>query len=433
MADSRKKTILASLVVPVFFSGIFAGFSPCKEEQPPAATLEFWGVFDDSDVWQPIIRQFSQQYPYITINYHKKNITTYESELVDALAAGRGPDIFMLNNSWLPKHKDKLAAAPETLISASKFNEIFVDVASADFIDGGKIYGWPLAVDTLALFYNKDLFNNAGVAQPPETWGEFNEAVTKLTRKDESGNIKQAGAAIGTARNVNRSTDILSALMLQSGAKMVADDKKSAAFNLSVTLSSGESFNPGEQALSYYSSFANPQKKVYTWNDLQHYSLDSFVEGQAAMMFNYAYQISVLRVRSPHLNFGVAPLPQISDTGKKITLANYWGQVVAKTSVNQTHAWTFLAWLIQPENLKTYLAATGKPTSRRDLVSWQQNDQDLGIFATQALTGKSWWQADNNQVEKILADAVDSAVSGSQTVREAIDEAVKKVTLLMKD
>ncbi len=433
MAGNSKKIILTSLVLPVFFSGLFAGFSPCKGKQPAAATLEFWGVFDDSDVWQPIINKFSQQYPYITINYHKKNITTYESELVDALAAGRGPDIFMINNAWLPKHKDKLIAVPETLISTKSFSEIFMDVASADFIDGGKIYAWPLAVDTLALFYNKDLFNNAGIAQPPQTWEEFNDAVVKLTQKDETGNIKQAGAALGTARNINRSTDILAMLMLQSGAKMVADDKKTAAFNQSVNLASGESFNPGERALLYYSGFADPQKKVYTWNNLQHYSLDSFVEGQTAMMLNYAYQISSLRARSPHLNFAVAPLPQISATGKKITLANYWGQAVSKSSVNPDYAWQFLSWIIQPENLKTYLTATGKPTGRRDLVSWQQADQDLGIFVTQALTGKSWWQADNNAVEKILADAIDNVTENHQTALQAISEAAKKVTLLMGD
>jgi len=105
---------------------------------------------------------------------------------------------------------------------------------------------------------------------------------------------------------------------------------------------------------------------------------------------------------------------------------------VGKNSVNQTAAWQFLAWFIQPDNFKNYLTLTRKPTSRRDLVAWQQNDKDLGIFAVQSLTARSWWQADNTAVEKILADAIDNVVSGKQTAFQAIDEAAKKITLLMK-
>jgi len=348
------------------------------------------------------------------------------------LAAGRGPDIFMINNTWLPKHQDKIAPAPETLITSKRYNDIFVDVASSDFVINDKIYAWPLGVDTLALFYNKDLFNSAGLAEPPKTWEEFNKAAEKLTKRDKEGNIIQAGAALGTARNINRSTDILAALMIQSGSKMVDNDKSSVVFNQSIGLSSGERINPGERALLYYCSFADPQKRVYSWNDSQHYSLDSFVEGRVAMMFNYAYQIFQLRARAPHLNFAVAEFPQISENSKKITLANYWGLAVGKNSVNQTAAWQFLAWFIQPDNFKNYLTLTRKPTSRRDLVAWQQNDKDLGIFAVQSLTARSWWQADNTAVEKILADAIDNVVSGKQTAFQAIDEAAKKITLLMK-
>lgn len=405
--------------------------NPFKSTAPLSVTLEFWSVFDDSVVYQPLIQKYRELYPNVTINYYKKNITTYEKELVDALAAGRGPDIFSIHNTWLPKHKDKLAPGPATLITSARFNEVFVDVAGQDLIDANKIYAFPLSVDSLALFYNRDLFNSAGISSAPKTWSEFNLAVERLTRRDNRNNILQAGAALGTAKNINRSTDILAALMLQSGAKMVSEDKSRALFDQNLA-SAGASFNPGQQALIFYANFANPALKVYTWNALQHYSIDAFVEGQTAMMLNYSYQVPVVAARSPHLNFGVAPLPQISATSAKVSFANYWAQAVGQGSKNQAEAWQFIVWLSSQANSREYLAATTKPAARRDLLDEQKNDADLGVFSQQALYAKSWYEADNLAIEQIFADMIESVVSGKATAEKALQQASEQVSVLMR-
>jgi multiple sugar transport system substrate-binding protein len=430
----KNKIILFSaiaLVVVIVLVVIYV--NPFREANPAPVTLEFWSVFDDSEIYKPIIDAFQKQYPNVTINYYKKNINTYEDELIDALAAGRGPDIFSIHNTWLPKHIDKLAAAPETMITPSRYGEVFVDAAVQDFVSEGKVYAFPMSVDTLALFYNKDLFNNAAIAEPPAYWTEFNSAVEKLTKRDEKNNILQAGAALGTARNINRSTDILTMLMLQSGAKMLSDDKTFATFSQPVSLENGDSFNPGQQAMLYYTSFADPTKKVYTWNQYQHYSVDSFVEGKAAMMLSYAYQIPLIRARAPHLNFEVALLPQISSRAQKITFPNYWAQAVSKSSQNQTAAWQFLAWLSSSDSQKTYAQNAQKPVARRDLVDWQKSDADLGVFAQQTLIAKSWWEKDNLAIERIFADAIEAVAANSVSIGDALTQASQQVTLLLQN
>lgn len=433
--NQKSKTaisLFSVLIIPVFFSGVFASINPCKEAAVAPFSIEVWSVFDDTDVFRPLIAQFQEKYSYATVNYKKKDIVTYEKELIDALAAGRGPDVFVINNAWLPKHVDKLAAAPESLLTPAKVKEVFVDVVAQDFVDNDKVYALPLSVDTLALFYNKDLLNTEGIAQPPTTWAEFNSDVEKLTRKDAKNNILRAGAALGTSRNINRSTDILAMLMLQSGAKMVSDDKRTAAFDQGSYLTSGQSFNPGEQALTFYTNFANPQKKVYTWDQNQHYSLDAFVEGKVAMVFNYAYQIPSLRARAPHLNFETAPLPQISEEGLKMTYANYWGLAVSKTSPQAVGAWSFVTFLAGQESAKQYATATKRPVARRDLIDWQSSQVDVGLFAQQALIAKSWWQVDNAAVETIFAQLIDSVVISRQPARNALINAAQQVTVLMR-
>lgn len=433
MQKKRTTTFFSILILPVFFSGLFAGISPCQETKPAAATIEFWSVFDDSDVYKPLIEAFQKQYSYITVVYKKKDIATYEQELLDALASGKGPDIFSIHNTWLPKHENKLYPAPEALVTVKKYKETFADVAAKDFIDNDKIYAFPFSIDTLALFYNKELLSSAGIAKPPETWSDFNTAVEKITKRDAKNNITLAGAAIGTAKNINRSTDILSVLMLQSGVKMVSDDESYSTMDKSSSSSDGKNYKPAEQAFLFYTSFANPSKKVYTWNKYQHYSSDAFVEGKAAMMFSYAYQIPVVVGKAPHLDFAIAPLPQISKDGTRINYANYWGQAVSKTSKNPGYAWQFIAWMSSAENIKKYSETTKKPPSRLDLVDSLKGDQDIGVFTEQILTAKSWLQPDNAAVEQLFATSIENIVDNKIEITDAVKSVTQQLTQMLRE
>jgi len=422
-----KTTTLYTLIIPIIFLGLAAAFPGCREPPGKDVELEFWGVFDDSDIYKALIADFNAAFPKIKIKYYKKTYQTYENDLLEAMATGRGPDIFMLHHTWLSRYEDKIWAAPSELVSLKELTDNFVDVVADDFVSDSYITALPLSIDTLALYYNKDIFNTAGIPQPPETWEEFLTDVEELTIKDERDNIIRAGAALGAARNVNRSTDILSLLMLQSGAQMVNQERTKATFDQKV-----EDFYPGQRALEFYTDFVNPLKSVYTWNTRMHYSMDSFSEGQTAMMLNYSYQLPIIRAKSPYLNFGIASMPQIETSTKDVNYANYWGLTVSHNCQESEKAWQFIVWLTEKENAQKYLELAKKPTARRDLIFWQKDDPDLAVFAEQTLTAYSWEQVDNSSIETILADMIESVVLGRATIQGAINKAANDITLLMK-
>lgn len=396
-------------------------------------TLEFWGTYDNYNVYEVLIEAYQKENKNITIKYVQKSFADYEKELLNALAAGKGPDIFSVHQTWLPKYGDKISPMPQTkeFITPKVFQDTFVDVVYQDFVDNDKIYGIPFYVDTLALYYNKDFFNSAGIPSPPTNWDEFLDDVELLTKKDQWGNIERSGVAMGTAQNINRSTDILTLLMLQTGAQMVDSSHSRATFNQTSYLEGG-AFNPGRDALRFYTDFSNPTKRVYCWNREMHYSIDAFYEGKTAMMINFSYHISTIRVKSPYLNFGVAPIPQIKDRKFDVNYANYWAQTVSKGSKNPAEAWKFLLYLVRQDNLKKYLENAKRPTSRRDLVEWQKSDPDLGIFANSALSARSWYQIDSQAIEQIFADMIESIVLGAATLDQAINKAADQVNVLMK-
>lgn len=442
------------------------GFKPTGAEGYKVS-LEIWGVFDDSDAYTSAINAYKAINPYIKdIQYRKLSPETYKKDLIDAFAAGKGPDIFMVRNSWRASFEDKTAPAPGTLLTEKEYRDAFADVVSSDFIGTeNKIYGVPLSADSLALYYNKDIFNAAGISKAPETWDEVAEAVRKLTALDQFGNITRAGIALGTGTNINRSSDILTLMMLQRGMAPQNENTKRVDFSQSGVA----------EALDYYTHFSRIASPDYTWNARQHYSIDAFYEGTAAMMINYSWQYETIRQKNAKLNIGIARLPQLN-TGTPVNLANYWGYAVSKNktidesdfspinkstvvspekqnAVRTFEAWQFLKFLalqgeqkslvltngltgttkefpIASDPTKSYLDKTRKPAARRDLIAAQQDDVVLAPFAYGNLIAKNWYQGDPEAVDGIIIDMIDSVVRGEKTIMDALSAATSRSNLL---
>lgn len=453
--------------------------------------LEVWGLFDDSDMMAKAIAEYQKRNPRVKeIIYKKLTVDTYENDLMDALATGNGPDIFLIHNTWLTKHADKLAPAPVDNLSANKtpiltpiqVHDQFTDVVSSDFVSGGKVFALPLSADSLSLYYNKDLLNQAGIATPPATWLDFDDAVKKITRVDSLGNINPSGAAMGMSSDtspgtgkINRATDILTLLMMQSGAEMISSQSKQAAFSEFTNATYGGEMSPGESALAYYTKFSNPSKAEYSWNSQQHNSVDAFIEGKTAMMLNYSWLIPKIQSKAPKLNLGIARVPQNKDksgNGVDIDFANYWAYAVSKNKAqNQefvaeaqqnrhtyatddqrvAESWKFIRFLtmspafsqdlpVPPAGTESanfdpaaeYVTNLSKPAARRDLIDKQKSDILLSPFAAGNLIAKSWAQPDNLGVEKIFDDMIDNVVLKGMRIHDAMQQAQNSVSVLMK-
>jgi len=432
---SRNQLIIVSIggLVVLFlilvFLGVIPGLRPATQTKLKAA-LEFWGTYDQRNAYQNVIDQFQALNSGIRINYRQFDPNTYENELINALAASKGPDIFMIHNTWLPKHYDKISPLPSEKLNFSAYtNQLFPEVVAKDFTANNLIYAFPLSVDTLTLVYNKDILNQSGIALTPATWAEFQNIIPALRIVDKTGKISRAAAAIGGSdKSINRATDLLSLLMLQNGVQMVDSDFTRA--NFSQTVTGGAS--PGLNALNFYTNFTNPVNSNYTWNDSLHYSLDAFAEGFTAIIFNYAYQLSYIKTKNPFLNFGIAPMPQI-DSFNPVNYANYWGYAVSNKSSYSNLAWDFILLLTTNQaNAENYLGQTQKPPALRALIQKYINDSALGVFAKQALTAKSWPQIDNNQIETIFSNMIESVINGRQTAKAALNQAEAQITQLIK-
>jgi ABC-type glycerol-3-phosphate transport system substrate-binding protein len=459
MLKRLRTFVLIPLVIALLGQGCTKKLPQNIIDATKPMTLVWWSVFDDSDALQSTITAYRAMHPNVSIDLKIMRVDEYENALVNALAEDRGPDIFSMHNTWIPKYQVKLAPIPDTItvpfttvkgtikkeavtemrtspgLSVKDLKNQYIDAVSNDVIlyvpqappaQGSKdqIFALPLSADSLALFYNKDLLNAAGIPEPPAYWDDFQKMVPKLTRQDKQGNIVQSGAALGTAKNVERHSDILSTLMMQNGTQM--GNVNGPTFQLTPPELQGRPTPPADDAVIFYTDFANPAKEVYTWNDKMPDSLVAFAAGQTAFFFGYDYNLPTIRAQAPKLNLGIAKLPQIREN-PEVNFANYWVEGVSKKSKYQNWAWDFLEFAAAAPQAAKYLDAAKRPTALRSLIEKQAADIDLSVFASQMLTAKSWYHGrDDAASEQAFSDLIYSVLNGSN-VRQAVINAANRV------
>jgi multiple sugar transport system substrate-binding protein len=456
----KYKRILAIMGL-IVASGLFLSGCGCKQGSAPVVDqITIWGLWDESAVYDDIISQFRKEHGNVQNIVYKKypcnesECYDYLREVVQGLAAGTGPDIFMINNTWVPAQKDKMVPVETAndllekqslakIMTLRDFGDTFVPVAKKDLVskdvDGQeRIYGVPLWIDNLAVFYNRDLFNTAGLTPPPKNWtwqqitpqsASFESYASKITKIDQYGNIVRAGAAMGYGKNVHRAGDILAVLMMQMGSPVV-NEEWDAVFNTRITSSDGTSFSPGETALSFYSKFSDKRQPAYSWNKEQWQSLDDFTRGHLGMMINYSNQINTIKAKAPSLNFGIAHLPKVNENSKTVNFASYWALAVSKQATDQKaiECWNFLKFLTDTEQSDKYVQKTGRISPRIDLIEKQKEDQWLGVFADQAVSSDSFREANNARISKIFEDAINSIVEKGTTPQDAAAIASQQVS-----
>lgn len=387
-----------------------AGFGR-KESEPDAVALEFWGIADDAEVWRPVLALFKKDYPHITVSYKRFPTDSYEETLVNRLAEGKGPDLFLLPDTWIIKHRDKMLPLPKgsNPLSPADMKRTFVDDPVARLMTPeGNLLGLPLFVDSLALFYNKDMFESAGIAEPPRTWDAAAEVARRLTRVSPEGDVIRAGLALGSGKNVDHAFEIISALILQRGNAIV---RQSGAVDLD---------DRASLALDLFSSFADTRHKNFSWTSRMPDSLDAFAEGKAAMAIGFAEDMPRIRAKNPHLNFGATLLPQFVADGTARTLARYAFPAVSRLSKNGSAAWQFIFYITGKEASLEYYRASGKPAARRDLITAGAENEADDIFFRQSLTARSWPVPDEEAARKIFEESLDSIASRALAPAQAV-------------
>ncbi len=463
------RTILIILIVLIIGAGAYLGFVFLQSQKSSSSnsngttttkttsgpiTLNFWGVYDDPSVFQPIIDAYKKVRPNVTIIYTRKEASLYEFVSLNELASQDGPDIWLVPSEWLPKHRDKLSAVPENLLNrqnpspspkpkglfakaspapsaADFYTKLYAPVTAENNVVNGKIAALPLSVDTLGLYSNLALVQQLGLQSAPRTWEEI-VTIAKQGTKRTNTTIDQPVIAMGTSDTVTRATDILANLFIQNHTPMVSEDHLTALFNQSISKATGEPVNPGQLALDFYTSFASPTKETYTWNSNLGSDYDRFKSGTLPFMIDYSFRIRDLLADNPTLSYQTSPLPQIAGTDQPVVLSTSQMVGVPLVSKNPLAAWEFISYLTNRQNSLAYANASGRPPARQDLLATAAINPQLQPFCDQAAFAQTWYRNEVGKANAIFRSAIDAVLAG-QTVPDVINKLAKQMSHILRN
>lgn len=445
------------LIVPFFLTGCSLGGGNSQNNTTNQPTLTIWRQKGATDTEENGFKAIIAAYKKVKGNENLNVVyrafeptEDYEKTVLNALAAGNGPDIWEIRDDELARHMDKLSPielSTDTMVTYYKDN--FAKVIADELIVDKKLYGFPLGLDPLVLYYNSDHFQAASITKPPKTWNEAIETANTLTTKANN-QIIRPGLALGTGTNIDRAADILQLMMLQFNTQMVDPAHKTATFDLYVTDPETKKVSyPGRTALSLYASFAHPDSPYRSWDTSQPYSTLGFPQGKISMIINYLSLAPQFKALEKNLPFQITRVPQwitkkipVGDLPAEVSDPVYFGHydtlVVSKPSTRLTktqqqtqtnRAWSFINFAIQPDNNVLFTNATGllSPRITNNGTEGEAAANEIRRYMV------SWYKSRSPRaVDQLFLDMIKAVTEQNQPVDQATSQAAQGVTNLLQ-
>jgi len=342
MQKSRWLALLSALLVIAFV------LSACAVPPPPASgtqsnqaasssgpvtiTWALWGSPEEVASHKIVADAFMKEHPEIKIEIWSQPWGDYFTKIKTLWASGDAkaiPDVAFLwptpsyaaqgvlenLDPYIEKSGYKLDDYWPGLLESAQFN--------------GHVYGFPRDIEVNVLYYNKDIFKEAGVDLPTDqwTWDDLVAAAEKLTKKDASGKVERYALAMEGGKWAK--------WVHQNGGSFLDDYRNPSKCTLA-----------DKPAMDGVKFFADLMNKDYAMRDanLSQAGGDAavFQSGQAAMIIQNTSRVSAFNAAKLNYDVQVVPTPK---GGKRWNGAGGAAWVMSAASDNKDAAWTFLSWL----------------------------------------------------------------------------------------
>jgi len=417
MLRSRLLALLAIFVILLSLGAVASA-------QDDMVEIEYWQYNFGArvDAMNMLIEQFEAENPGITV-LHNSDIpyANFRDELAASAPAGVGPDVVTLFYGWIPAFVDAgyLVPLPEEPFSEAFILETFSPmVANSKF--EGSYWAIPTAVRSLALFWNKDIFADAGLdpESPPATLEEFVEAAIATTQYDgDMSDIysitRQGHAPALSAQDHHWFREVL---LRQFGGVPYSEDGRTVTYNS----------DEGCAAFSWLAAFET--EYVTGSNDILDGATNAFINGDSALHVDGSFRVGTIRNNNPDLNYGVTELP-VGPNGEQHTFGSYWTHGITRRASDDPArlkaAVKFLEFITTAEAGTLWVNNVGELPAQLSAASDEAILQDaiLGPFSAGLAYSHATFFVDESAQRQVLIDAFDGVRLGGMDPCDALDEA----------
>jgi sn-glycerol 3-phosphate transport system substrate-binding protein len=379
-----------------------------------------------------MVERFEKEHPDIDVKAVYSG--TYQESLTKALTAHKGgaaPQLAVLLSTDMFTLIDEGAIVPwDELIQSDddkKWVAGFYPGFMANSRTGGKTWGIPFQRSTIVMYYNKDMFKEAGLdpEKAPGTWNELVETAGKLVKRDASGNVTQWGIEIPSGgafaywlfQALTTPNDVL--LMNEEGTETYFDKPEVI------------------EALQFWHDLAYKHKVMPQGTIDWGTTPKDFLEGKTAIMWTTTGNLANVR-KNAKFSFGVAPMPHAKKGGSPTGGGNFY-LFGSATPEQRKAALTFVKWMTRPENAAQwsidtgYVAVTPAAWETERMKKYVQEVPSAVVARDQLEVAVAEFSThDNQRVTKLLNDNIQAVLTGSKTPEQAMKDAQREANRLLR-
>lgn len=368
-----------------------------------------------------LIKQFEAANPGIKVKHTHVPYDDFRVKIAAAIPAGQGPDVVQLFYGWLQDYLKAglLQPLPASDFSAIEIEKEFFPIVQQMKVDG-KYYALPTAVRSLALFWNKSLFREAGLDpnKPPATLDELVKYAQALTKRSGSGDLLQAGLTIDMGGQDHHW--LREVLIRQYGGVPYSADRKTVAYNT----------DAGVAATQWYVDLFSKQKvgQIGFLTD----GVTAFRSGKAGMTIDGSFRLGALD-NQKGLDYGVAELPARGNV--KSNFASYWvnGITTKATGAKLDASVKFLKFLTTPEAMELWMNTVGELPARRSVAEKDanKNHAKYGPFIRGLTYSYATDFVNESAQRKVFMDMVDKVALKNMPTKDAVTQAAAEEQKLL--
>ncbi len=389
-------------------------------------TLNVWR-FSATEEGEQLISKWGEAYskanPNVKVEFSYFPWATYiGTKLTMGLVTATGPDVFFISPGFvLDMVNNKVSLPVEDYISDAVKKDYYPNVLET-YTFGGHLIGVPIDMGSLGLFYNRSMFEDAGL-QPPKTWQEMIDAGLKLKTEDRWGIYIEM--APGAYQNY-----AWYPWLYQGGGKILNDDWTASEFDSEATV----------QALQLWGDLVNKYKIAPTQTAEMTSMTDEFINGATAMQETGEWAVEGITRKYPDFPLGIVPLP-IPTGGKISGCFGGWTLMVNQNSQHPEDAAKFAVWTVATEDISRaveYNLYVGAQHSTRrsvneamaGLVEWGNGFFEL--FSDVIDPASPAEPRFPKPLVDIVNDAIQNVLFREVSARDAAREASEKIDQYMK-
>jgi len=408
---------------------LLAGCGGDGEPDGGRITLRYmrWADPSELDATREALAAFELMNPTIRVKLEYTSWGQYHTKLQTLIAGREAPDVFALSGLWFHDLRERGLLTDltpfvdaDSLVNLDAFYAPPVDLFTHD----GKLYGLPRDFNTIALFYNPDLFDAAGVDYPDWTgdWSNLQNAARTLTRDlDGDGRVDQWGLQVSNDMEVSWGNYVY-----QAGGNILDAERRHCH------LADEEAIG----ALEFLATLIHEDKVSPSPIDMESLSGQPFRNGRIAMITSGSWTLRRLD-ETPDFRYGLAPLPH----GKtRAAIANGVANGISSSTRHARAAWALTTFLSGDE-AQRLLAKSGTsiPALRRvaespDFLNAGRPGVDRGVFLESLTWSRTLpFTPAAARWGELVSKALDRVWLGEMTPREAMSEVAPKVDAVLAE